>query len=279
MEDDAAVFIQSSKADQSDPSAQNHTKKLPDCNLTKVVFKYVCANDESQNDNRPSTPLIRKQLKETAKSTYGVRASGICFVETSLFKEHIRSLMDSALDALNIKDLKITHIAKIEDFSPYDNLGTGCGLRVFLDQVFQIRTWETLTIDDDDKHLLVMILSELKRNGFDFTNDSMTLQNISEAVERAKTRKINTVKLNLPVPLLVNLIRVRLSVGENVLNLIYLYYQVAMNLIEKPRFSSCSYNFGHHWSWCSLHPFLLQETKSLIRLQELQDIQTHLSLK
>lgn len=54
---------------------------------------------------------------------------------------------------------------------------------------------------------------------------------------------------------------------------------VQMNLIEKPRFSSCSYNFGHHWSWCSLHPFLLQETKSLIRLQELQDIQTHLSLK
>ncbi|KAI3880944.1 hypothetical protein MKX03_020010 [Papaver bracteatum] len=140
------------------------------------------------------------QLKETAESTYGVRASGICFVETSLFKEHIRSLMDSAADALNIEDLKINHIAKIEDFSPYDdNLGTGCGLRVVLDEIFQIRTWETMTIDDD-KHLLVVILSELKRNGFDFTNDSMTLQNIAEAVERAKTQKINTIKLNLPVP-------------------------------------------------------------------------------
>ncbi|KAI3928649.1 hypothetical protein MKW98_024250 [Papaver atlanticum] len=207
-----------SKADQSDPSAQNQTKKLPDSNLTKVVFKYVCANDESQNDNRPSNPPNKKgddlryynlsdfcysylvQLKETAESTYGVRAAGICFVEASLFKEHIRSLMDSAADALNIEDLKIYHIAKIEDFSPNDNnLGTGCGLRVVLDDIFQIRTWETMTIDDD-KHLLVVILSELKRNGFDFTNDSMTLQNIAEAVERAKTRKINTIKLNLPVP-------------------------------------------------------------------------------
>ncbi|KAI3920483.1 hypothetical protein MKX01_000822 [Papaver californicum] len=170
-----------SKADQSDPSAQNQTKKLPDCSLTKVVFKYVCASDEFQDDNRPFTPLIRKVLEiyrghtffeykdgDHMKSAYGVRVSKICFVEASLFKEHIRSIMDSAADALNIEDLMIDHI-------------------------------ETMTIDDD-KHLLVIIMSELKRNGFHFSEDSMTLQKIVKAVERAKTRMTNTIKLNLPVP-------------------------------------------------------------------------------
>ncbi|KAI3973849.1 hypothetical protein MKX01_030425 [Papaver californicum] len=95
--------------------------------------------------------------------------------------------MDNAADALNIEDLMIDHIAKTDDFSPNDNnLGTRCGLRVVLDRIFKICIWETMTINDD-KHLLVIIVSELKRNGFDFSEDSMRLQKIAEA-------------LNLPVP-------------------------------------------------------------------------------
>ncbi|KAI3920482.1 hypothetical protein MKX01_000821 [Papaver californicum] len=73
-----------------------------------------------------------------------------------------------------------------------------CGLKLDLNDIFKIRIWEIIT--GGDKHVLDIIVSELKRNGFDLTQDPVTLQKIEEAVERAMTRVTNGIKLNLPVP-------------------------------------------------------------------------------
>ncbi|MCL7034886.1 hypothetical protein MKW94_020248 [Papaver nudicaule] len=221
-----------SKPDHSDPVVQDQTKKLPESNLTKVVFKYVCENDESREASRPFKPVVRKVLeipggrtffewrrdgdgvcyydlsdlcystfrrfKEAAESTTGIRVSAVYLVYPSLFKEHIRSIMDRAADVLNV-DCMIYHIEKIEDpFLIGENPGSGCGLRWNLDELFAIRIWEKIT--SGDKHVLETIVSQLKRDGFDFTEDSEALQKIGGAVERAMTRMTNVIKLNLPVP-------------------------------------------------------------------------------
>ncbi|KAI3910282.1 hypothetical protein MKW92_053941 [Papaver armeniacum] len=196
-----------SKADHSDPAAQNQIKS----NLTKVVFKYVCANDESQEDSRPIKPIIRKVLeipsghtlfehrdgdvvgyfKEESELASGQRVSEICFVEASLFKERIRSIMNSA--AVNCM------IEKTKASFP-NGKNSRCGLRLEIDpdDLFKVRVWEMIT--GGDKHVLDIIVSELKRNGFDFTEDPVTLQKVGEAVERAMTRMTNGIKLHLPVP-------------------------------------------------------------------------------
>ncbi|XP_026448628.1 uncharacterized protein LOC113348929 [Papaver somniferum] len=55
-----------SKPDHSCPVAQNQTKS----NLRKVVFKYVCVNDESQEASRPVKPIIRKVLEIPSGVTF-----------------------------------------------------------------------------------------------------------------------------------------------------------------------------------------------------------------
>ncbi|XP_026453105.1 uncharacterized protein LOC113353844 isoform X1 [Papaver somniferum] len=55
-------------------------------------------------------------------------------------------------------------------------------------------------LTEGDKQVLDIIVSELKRNGFDFTKDPVTLQKIEEAVERTVTRMTNKIKLDMPVP-------------------------------------------------------------------------------
>ncbi|MCL7030948.1 hypothetical protein MKW94_009896 [Papaver nudicaule] len=178
-----------SKPDHNDPVVQNQPPKLPDSNLTKVVFKYVCADDESREASRPFKPLVRK-------SNTGIRVSAICLLYPSLFKEHIRSIMDSALDFLNV-DCMIHHIEKIEDLLSISP-GSGCGMRWNLDEIFAIRIWEKIT--NADKHVLETIVCELKRNGFDFAKDPVAIQKVEEAVERAVAQMTNVIKLNLPVP-------------------------------------------------------------------------------
>ncbi|KAI3928646.1 hypothetical protein MKW98_024247 [Papaver atlanticum] len=212
-----------SKADHSDPVAQS--------NLTKVVFKYVCANDESQEDSGPIKPIIRKvleipsghtlfehrsgddvgycnlsdflqsylmRLKEASELASGQRVSEICFVEASLFKERIRSIMDSAADAFNVNCM-IDNSEKTKASFP-NGKNSRCGLKLEIDpdDLFKVRVWEMIT--GGDKHVLDIIVSELRRNGFDFTEDPVTLQKIGEAVERAMTRMTNGIKLHLPVP-------------------------------------------------------------------------------
>ncbi|KAI3928645.1 hypothetical protein MKW98_024246 [Papaver atlanticum] len=207
------------------PVAQNQTKS----NLTKVVLKYACTNDESQEDSRPINPVVKKVLeipsghtffeyrvgdivgwcnfseflhsylvkvKEATESASGDKLSEFCFIEASLFKERIRSIMDSATDAFFVKCM-IDNIEKTEDSFP-NGKNSRCGLKLYLDDIFKFRIWEKIT--GGDKHVLDIIVSELKRNGFDFTEDPVTLQKIEEAVERAVTRMTNGIKLNLPVP-------------------------------------------------------------------------------
>ncbi|KAI3920481.1 hypothetical protein MKX01_000820 [Papaver californicum] len=214
-----------SNADHSDPVAQNQTKS----NLTKVVFKYVCTNDESQEDSRPVKPMIRKvvensrehtifeyrdgddvsycnlsdflhsylaRVKEAAELASGQRVSKICFVEASLFKKRIRSIIDSAADACNVNCM-IDNIEKTKASFP-NGKNSRFRLDINLDDLFKVRIWEIIT--GSDEHVLDIIVSELKRNGFDFTQDPVTLQKIEEAVERAMTRVTNGIKLNLPVP-------------------------------------------------------------------------------
>ncbi|MCL7040933.1 hypothetical protein MKW94_017823 [Papaver nudicaule] len=77
--------------------------------------------------------------------------------------------------------------------------GTGCiKLTLNLDDLFEIRTWEIET--NGDKTVLEIIVGELQRHGFDFTEDPLALQKLEQAVERAIARRSNVVKLNLPVP-------------------------------------------------------------------------------
>ncbi|KAI3932498.1 hypothetical protein MKW92_042197 [Papaver armeniacum] len=159
----------------SDPVAQNQTKKLPESNLTKVVFKYVCSNDKSQDGRRP---LIRKVLE-------------IPTGDTSF--ESDMEIRDAA-DALNL-DCKIHHISKTEASFPS---GNDSRINIYLDKLFEIRIWEKIT--SCDKHVLEIIVSELKSNGFDFAKDPVALQKIEGAVERAMTRMTNGIKLHLPVP-------------------------------------------------------------------------------
>ncbi|KAI3880943.1 hypothetical protein MKX03_020009 [Papaver bracteatum] len=210
-----------SKPDHSCPVAQNQTKS----NLTKVVFKYVCMNDESQEASRPVKPIIRKVLeipsgvtffedidgddagwcylrdylqsylvrfKEATEFITGQRVSEIYCEEASHFKERIRRIMDSVADAFNV-NCTIDNIEKTDDSFPNGKI-----LRLDPDDLFKIRVWEIIT--GGDKHVLDIIVSELKRNGFDFTEDPVILQKIEEAVERAMTRMTNGIKLNLPVP-------------------------------------------------------------------------------
>ncbi|KAI3896850.1 hypothetical protein MKX03_028356 [Papaver bracteatum] len=215
-----------SKQDDSYP-----TRKLPDQSnlLTKVVFNHVRANDDKyQEDNSTLLKPIRKvleiprgytffecryeddvsycylddfcysylaQFMEAVESTSGQRVSEIFIIEASTFKECIRSIMDSAVDALNV-DCMINHIEKTEDYL-FTN-GTGCGIRVDLDELFKIRIWEKIT--SCDEKILDIIVCELKRNGFDFTEDPAAIHKINGAVERAMTRMTNEIKLNLPVP-------------------------------------------------------------------------------
>ncbi|MCL7034479.1 hypothetical protein MKW94_020933 [Papaver nudicaule] len=215
-----------SKPDHSDPVAQNQTEKLPESNLTKLVFKYVCADDESREVSRPFKPFIRKvleiprgqtffeykrkddvsyinlmdflysylmRLNEDAESTGGgERVSEVCFIEASFFKERIRRIMDRAGKLYNVKD-RVDRMKRAKDPFPYRNK-----VIVDLDQLFDIRIWEKIT--SNDKQVLDIIVSELKRNGFDFTEDPMALQKVEEAVKRAMTRMTNEIKLDLPVP-------------------------------------------------------------------------------
>ncbi|RZC90283.1 hypothetical protein C5167_030996 [Papaver somniferum] len=133
-------------------------------------------------------------VKEAAESAIEKRISEICFVEASFFKEHTRSIMDSAADALNL-DCMVHHISKTKASFPS---GNDSGINFYLDKLFEIRIWEKIT--SGDKHVLKIIVSELKSNGFDFTKDPVALQKIEGAVERAMSRMTNGIKLNLHVP-------------------------------------------------------------------------------
>ncbi|MCL7034478.1 hypothetical protein MKW94_020932 [Papaver nudicaule] len=204
-----------SKPDHSDPVGQNQAKKLPESNLTKVVFEY-----DSQLTSRPFEPLARKVLEIPGGRTFfelkrggdvaryydlselelstGIRVSTIHIIYPSLFKEHLRSIVDYVLDVSDV-DCIIDHIDKREDsLLNRKHPGTGCGLRWNLDELFAIRIWEKLT--SGDKNVLETIVCELKRNGFDLTEDPVALQKVEEAVERATARRTNMIKLNLPVP-------------------------------------------------------------------------------
>ncbi|RZC51034.1 hypothetical protein C5167_019465 [Papaver somniferum] len=103
--------------------------------------------------------------------------------------------MDSAAEAFKANCM-IDNIGKTKASFPKRK----CPLRLemILDDVFNIRVWEILT--EGDKQVLDIIVSELKRNGFDFTKDPVTLQKIEEAVERTVTRMTNKIKLDMPVP-------------------------------------------------------------------------------
>ncbi|KAI3880940.1 hypothetical protein MKX03_020006 [Papaver bracteatum] len=198
-----------SKADHSDPVAQLNQIKS---NLTKVVFKYVCANDESQEDSRPIKPIIRKVLEIPSGHTLFEHRSGddvgYCnlsdFLQSYLMrlKEYqilrIRSIMESAADAFNVNCM-IDNSEKTKASFPIGK-NSRCGLKLEIDpdDLFKGRVWEMIT--GGDKHVLDIIVSELRRNGFDFTEDPVTLQKIGEAVERAMTRMTNGIKLHLPVP-------------------------------------------------------------------------------
>ncbi|KAI3910285.1 hypothetical protein MKW92_053944 [Papaver armeniacum] len=215
-----------SKADHGDPVTQNQTKS----NLTKVVFKYLCTNDESQDDDsRPIKPLIKKVLeipsghtffeyregdvvgwcnlndylhsylvkaKEATESASGQRVSEYRFIEASLFKDRIRSIVDSVTDVFHVRCM-IDNMEKPKEAFP-NGRNSRCGLKLDLDDIFKIRIWEIIT--GGDMRVLDIIVSELKRSGFDFTEDPVKLQKIEEAVERAMTRMTNGIKLNLPVP-------------------------------------------------------------------------------
>ncbi|MCL7036574.1 hypothetical protein MKW94_004469 [Papaver nudicaule] len=217
-----------SKPDNSDPVTQSQANKLPESNLTKVVFKYVCANDES----RPFVPLITEvletprgntyiavrqrddvtyvnlidfcysylmQRKEDAESNNGERVSEISCIDASFFAERIRSIIDSAGDLLNESCMIRLLSQETEDCIRSSKMsGTGCKLTIDLDVLFDIRIWEKIA--SGDKHVLEIIVNELKKHGFDFTEDPVALRKIEEAVERAMTRTTNVIKLNLPVP-------------------------------------------------------------------------------
>ncbi|KAI3949953.1 hypothetical protein MKW92_046561 [Papaver armeniacum] len=113
----------------------------------------------------------------------------MCFIEASFFKDRIRSIIDSSGDILNLKGM-IDCLENPDSFPIGKSSGTGCKLTVDLDEYFDIRTWEK--ISSGDKHVLEIILSELKKHGFDLNEDP--------AVERATTRMTSVIKLNLPVP-------------------------------------------------------------------------------
>ncbi|XP_026441414.1 uncharacterized protein LOC113340488 isoform X2 [Papaver somniferum] len=194
------------------------------------VSQYVCGHDEFRENSRSSEPIIRKvleiprghtffecrdgddvsycnlidfcfslmrRLKQDAESARGERVTEMCFIEASFFKDRIRSIIDSSGDILNLKGM-IDCLENPDSFPIGKNSGTGCKLTIDLDEYFDIRTWEK--ISSGDKHVLEIILSELKKNGFDFNEDPAALQKIEEAVERATTRMTNMIKLNLPVP-------------------------------------------------------------------------------
>ncbi|KAI3907572.1 hypothetical protein MKW98_016216 [Papaver atlanticum] len=193
-----------SKPYHSDPAAQiscffplldcfNQTKKLPESTLTKVVFKYVCPNDKSQDGSRP---LIRKVLEiPTGDTFFGIRYGDKgSYYNLNDFCYSYLIIMDIAADALNL-DCMIHHISKTEASFPS---GNDSGINIYLDKLFEIRIWEKIT--SSDKHVLEIIVSELKSNGFDFTKDPVALQKIEGAVERAMMRMTNGIKLNLPVP-------------------------------------------------------------------------------
>ncbi|KAI3928648.1 hypothetical protein MKW98_024249, partial [Papaver atlanticum] len=120
------------------------------------------------------------RAKEDSELASGQRVSDISFVEASLFKERIRSIMDSAAEAFKVNCM-IDNIGKTK--ASFPNRKCPLRLEMILDDVFNIRVWEIIT--DGDKQVLDIIVSELKRNGFDFTKDPVTLQKIEEAVERA----------------------------------------------------------------------------------------------
>ncbi|XP_026441415.1 uncharacterized protein LOC113340488 isoform X3 [Papaver somniferum] len=136
-------------------------------------------------------------VSQDAESARGERVTEMCFIEASFFKDRIRSIIDSSGDILNLKGM-IDCLENPDSFPIGKNSGTGCKLTIDLDEYFDIRTWEK--ISSGDKHVLEIILSELKKNGFDFNEDPAALQKIEEAVERATTRMTNMIKLNLPVP-------------------------------------------------------------------------------
>lgn len=103
--------------------------------------------------------------------------------------------MDSAAEAFKANCM-IDNIGKTKASFPKRKYPLR--LEMILDDVFNIRVWEILT--EGDKQVLDIIVSELKRNGFDFTKDPVTLQKIEEAVERTVTRMTNKIKLDMPVP-------------------------------------------------------------------------------
>ncbi|KAI3881005.1 hypothetical protein MKX03_037583 [Papaver bracteatum] len=138
-----------------------------------------------------------RRLKEDAESSRGERVTEMCFIEASFFKDRIRSIIDSSGGILNLKGM-IDCLENPDSFPIGKSSRTGCKLTIDLDDYFDIRTWEK--ISSGDTHVLEIILSELKKNGFDFNEDSVALQKIGEAVEKATTRMTNVIKLNLPVP-------------------------------------------------------------------------------
>ncbi|RZC64029.1 hypothetical protein C5167_025789 [Papaver somniferum] len=172
----------------SDPVEQNQTKKLAESTVTKVVFKYVCQNDKSQDGSRP---LIRKLLEIPTGDTFFEIRYGDKGSYYNL-NDFCYSYLIAA-DALNL-DCMIHHISKTEASFPS---GNDSSINIYLDKLFEIRIWEKIT--SGDKHVLEIIVSELKSNGFDFIKDPVALQKIEGAVERAMTRMTNGIKLNLPI--------------------------------------------------------------------------------
>ncbi|MCL7047659.1 hypothetical protein MKW94_000058 [Papaver nudicaule] len=167
---------------------------------------------------------------EAAESFSGGKLSGVSVVIPSLFRRKLESLLgkaetvvgfnvggviadkqtvgsitneiksDSEYIAMHeISKFISSRIWKIVKDRMVFNSGTGCiELTLDLDDFLEIRIWEIIT--NGDKTVLDVIVGELKKNGFDFTDDPLALQKLEQAVDRAITQRSNTVKLNLPVP-------------------------------------------------------------------------------
>ncbi|MCL7052075.1 hypothetical protein MKW94_000059 [Papaver nudicaule] len=238
------IFSNFSKPDHNDLAAQNETKRPFVSNPMKIIFKYVCATDEPQEDSKcikvrkiVETPTgdalfglskggdryyslsffylyVQGDYFYAAQSLSGRRVSEFCVVVPSYFKQNLDSVeFSSGLHdgifsgpgiiyvSCDLRDFISTRTREILTSGNRIvlNSSTGCiKLTLDFDDFFDVRIWEILT--NGEKTVLEIIVSQLKRNGFDFTEDPLALQKLEQAVERAIARRTNAVKLNLPVP-------------------------------------------------------------------------------
>ncbi|RZC45240.1 hypothetical protein C5167_038206 [Papaver somniferum] len=168
-----------------------------------------------------------------AQSFSGRRVSLLVVYFPPLFEKNLYSLLNKAKSDLGFTSVGVVADERTEDSIPSGtNSGSGrvtipCDLyNVVLDRIWDIirsgdkivsdsdtgcielildfhdfldiRIWEMIT--NGDKTVLENIVSQLKKNGFDFMEDPLAFQKLEQAVERAIARGSNAIKLILPVP-------------------------------------------------------------------------------